>query len=222
MEHLEALRRLDTCSVANAIDTFELRLRTEGYADASVSCRFPRLGPMTGYAVTIKIRCSTLPVTGHAHVDRTDWWSHVLTMPEPRVVVVEDVDSPPGVGAFLGEVHGNILRALGCIGAVTNGAVRDLPAVESIPFHFFSGSVAVSHGYAHIIEIGNEATVGGLKINSGDLLHGDRHGLLTVPKKIAARIPAVAAKIADEERKLIALCRSRDFTLEQLKAAVKR
>jgi 4-hydroxy-4-methyl-2-oxoglutarate aldolase len=222
LEQLETLRRLDTCAVANAIDTFELRLRNEGYADSSIRCLFPRLAPMAGYAVTLKIRCSTLPPTGGAYVDRTDWWTHILAIPEPRVVVIEDMDTPPGIGAFLGEVHSNILRALGCVGAVTNGAVRDLPAVESIPFHFFAGSVAVSHAYAHIVEIGGEANIGGLKINSGELLHGDRHGLLSVPKKIAARIPSVAAKNAEEERRLIALCRSGEFTLEQLKAAVKR
>jgi len=190
LEHLEALRRLDTCAVANAIDTFELRLRNEGYAGSSIHCLFPRLASMVGYAVTLKIRCSTLPTTGHAYVDRTDWWTHILALPEPRVVVIQDLDTPPGIGALLGEVHSNILR--------------------------------VSHAYAHIVEIGGEAEIGGLKINAGDLLHGDQHGLLVVPKKIATRIPAVAAKIAEEERRLIALCRSGDFTLEQLKAAVKR
>ena len=222
LEHLEAPRRLDTCAVANAIDTFELRLRNEGYAGSSIHCLFPRLASMVGYAVTLKIRCSTLPTTGHAYVDRTDWWTHILALPEPRVVVIQDLDTPPGIGALLGEVHSNILRALGCVGAVTNGAVRDLPAVENIPFHFFAGGLTVSHAYAHIVEIGGEAEIGGLKINAGDLLHGDQHGLLVVPKKIATRIPAVAAKFAEEERRLIALCRSCDFTLEQLKAAVKR
>jgi 4-hydroxy-4-methyl-2-oxoglutarate aldolase len=221
LDQLEALRRLETCAVANAIDNFEIRLRNEGYADSTIRCLFPRMGAMAGYAATLRIRCSTLPPTGRRYVDRTDWWSHVLAVPEPRVVVIEDVDTPPGVGAFLGEVHSQILRALGCVGAVTNGAVRDLPAVARIPFHFFAGSVAVSHAYAHIVEIGSDVTVGALKINPGDLLHGDQHGLLSVPKKIAGRIPAMAAKNAEHERKLIALCRGGDFTLEQLEAAVK-
>jgi 4-hydroxy-4-methyl-2-oxoglutarate aldolase len=212
LEQLEALRRLDTCAVSNAIDTFELRLRNEGYADSNIRCFFPYLRSMAGYAVTVKIRCSTLPPTGHHYIDRTDWWTRVLACPEPRIVVIEDVDNPPGAGAFLGEVHAQILRALGCVGAVTNGAVRDLPAVANIPFHFFAGSVAVSHAYAHIVEIGSGATIGGLKVSEGDLLHGDQHGLLSIPKKIAACIPAVAAKTAESERKLIALCRSGGFT----------
>jgi regulator of RNase E activity RraA len=136
-------------------------------------------------------------------------------------VVIQDVDSRPGTGALLGEVHSSILLALGCVGAVTNGAVRDLPAIEATRFQLFAGSVAVSHAYAHIVEIGGEVELGGLKIKPGDLLHGDRHGILSVPKRLVAKIPSVAARLAEQERTLIALCNSRDFTLEKLRAAVK-
>lgn len=222
LEQLESLRRLDTCVISNAIDTFELRLRNEGYTDSSIRCCFSQLGSMVGYAVTLKVRCSTPPPTGHLYIDRTDWWARVMACPAPRVVVIEDVDDPPGAGAFLGEVHSQVLRALGCVGAITNGAVRDLPAIANIPFHLFAGSVAVSHAYAHIVEIARGATVGGLKIHDGDLLHGDQHGLLIVPNKIAARIPAVAQLITEKERKLIAFCRAGGFTLEQLREAVKQ
>ncbi|HZQ46468.1 MAG TPA: RraA family protein, partial [Verrucomicrobiae bacterium] len=220
-DHLEALRRLSTCAVANAIDTFDVRLRNEGYSDSTISCLFPRLAPMLGYAVTLKIRCSSPPPKGHAYLDRTDWWNYILKLPEPRVVVIQDVDDSPGTGAFLGEVHSSILLSLGCVGAVTNGAVRDLPAVESMRFQLFSRCVAVSHAYSHIVEIGGEVEIGGLKIKPGDLLHGDQHGVLSVPEKLAAKIPPVVARIEEQERKLIALCRSSDFTLERLIAAVK-
>jgi regulator of RNase E activity RraA len=176
---------------------------------------------MLGYAVPIKIRCSSPPSKGHAYLDRTDWWKYILTLPEPRVVAIQDADDQPGTGAFLGEVHSSILLALGCVGAVTNGAVRDLSAVESMRFQLFAGNAAVSHAYSHIVEIGSEVQIGGLKIKPGELLHGDRHGILSIPIGLAAEIPAVANNILEQERKLIALCRSRDFTLEQLSAAVK-
>ncbi len=221
LDQLEALRRLSTCAVANAIDTFEFRLRNEGFTDASIACLFPRLAPMLGYAVTVKIRCSSPPPGGHSYLDRTDWWNYILTLPEPRVVVIQDVDERPGTGALLGEVHSGILLALGCVGAVTNGAVRDRPAVESMRFQLFAGNVAVSHAYAHIVEIGGNVQIGGLKIKPGDLLHGDRHGLLAVPKRLAAKIPAVAVQLQEKERKLIALCRSSDFSLQRLSDAVK-
>ena len=220
-EEFDALRQLDTCTVANAIETFDLRLRNEGFCDSSIRCFFPKFRPMLGYAATVQIRCSTPPAEGHNYFDRTDWWNYILTIPAPRVVVIQDVDRDPGRGAFLGEVHASILMALDCAGAVTNGAVRDLPAVESAGFHFFAGSVSLSHSYAHIVKIGGAAEVGRLKIQPGDLLHGDGHGVLSIPTQIAAEIPAVAARINQKERELINLCRSPDFSVESLRRAIK-
>jgi 4-hydroxy-4-methyl-2-oxoglutarate aldolase len=220
-EDFEAIRRLDTCTVANAIETFEIRLRNEGFADATVRCLFPHLNPMLGYAATAKIRCSGLPPDGRPYLERTDWWNHILSVPAPRVVVLQDIDRKPGSGALLGEVHANILSVLECAGAVTNGAVRDLPAVASMGFHFFARNVAVSHSYAHIVEVGVPIEIGGLRIQPGDLIHGDGHGVVSVPSQIAADLPAAAARLAEKERKLIGLCRAPDFSLEKLRRAVR-
>jgi regulator of RNase E activity RraA len=120
------------------------------------------------------------------------------------------------VGAFVGEIHASIGRALKCLGCVTNGAVRDLPAVEDLGFQLFAGSLAVSHSYAHIIEFGEPVEIGGLKIQSGDLIHGDRHGVLTIPLDIAARIPGEAATIIQEEGDLLRFCASPQFSLQGL------
>jgi len=221
-EKWEALRRLDTCTVSNAIETFEIRLRNEGYTDASVRCMFPKLVPMLGYAVTARIRCSGPPSDGGpAFLERTDWWNHILSVPQPRVVVIQDMDNNPGSGAFLGEVHANILMALGCVGAVTDGAVRDLPAVASTGFHFFARNVVVSHSYVHIVKTGGAVEVGGLKVQPGDLIHGDCHGVQSIPRQIAAQIPEAAERIMEKERKLIGLCRVSDFSLQRLSEIVK-
>jgi regulator of RNase E activity RraA len=217
---LESLRRLDACTLANAIETFHERLRNEGFVDHSVRCLFPRLQPMLGYAATIKIRGSAPPTAAREYADRTDWWDYIISLPEPRVVVAQDVATRPGLGSLVGAVHMNILRTLRCVGVVTNGSVRDIPASESAGFHLFAGSVSVSHAYVHIVEIGKPVEIGGLKIQSGDLLHGDLHGVQSVPFDIAARIPSVAAQITAREQALIALCRSPEFSLERLRAAV--
>jgi len=222
LEQLEALRRLDACTLANAIETFHERLRNEGFADHTVRCLFPHLQPMLGYAATIKIRGSAPPTTSGPYADRTDWWDYVLSVPLPRVVVVEDVATRAGLGSLVGAVHMNILRTLHCVGVVTNGSVRDIPAAESAGFHLFAGSVSVSHAYVHIVEIGKPVEIGGLKIQSGDLLHGDLHGVQSIPLDVAARVPAVAAQIAAKEQALIALCRSPEFTLDKLRDAVVR
>jgi regulator of RNase E activity RraA len=177
---------------------------------------------MVGYAATVKIRGSSPPTTGNLYSDRTDWWDYILSLPAPRVVVVEDAAARPGLGSLVGAVHMNILRALHCVGVITNGSVRDIPAAESAGFHYFAGSVSVSHAYVHIVEIGKPVEINGLKIRSGDLLHGDLHGVQTIPLDLAPSLPRTAAKIAAEEQALIALCRSPEFSLQKLRAAVKR
>jgi 4-hydroxy-4-methyl-2-oxoglutarate aldolase len=219
-EQLEALRRLDACTVANTIETFRERLRNEGFVNHTVRSLFPELAPMLGYASTVKIRGSAPPTTGGYYADRTDWWEYILSLPAPRVLVVQDVATQPGLCSLVGEVHMNILRTLGCVGVVTNGAVRDIPAARSAGFQCFAGSVSVSHGYVHIVDFGQPVQIGGLTIESGDLLHADMHGVQSVPLAIAPQIPAVAARITARERALIALCRSPGFTLEKLRAAV--
>ena len=105
VEDLDALRRLDTCTVSNAIETFELRLRNAGFADARIRCIFEDFPPMVGYAATARLRSGEPPIAGRIYVDRTDWWNSILQVPAPRIVVLEDLDKPPGVGAFLGDMQ---------------------------------------------------------------------------------------------------------------------
>lgn len=218
----EKIRHLDTCTVSNAIERFNVRLRNEGFVHGCVHCQFPDLQPMLGYAVTARARASSAPMAGRCYYDRMDWWDYVLTIPEPRVMVLQDVDHQPGIGAFVGEVHAHIGLALHCVGCVTNGAVRDLPAVEKTGFHLFAGSVAVSHSYAHIVDFGEPVEIGGLQIHPGDMVHGDRHGVHTIPHGIASEIPKVAADLIAEERSLIELCRSPDFSLKELAARLRK
>ncbi len=228
-EHFEALRRLDGCSLANAIEVFNIRLRNEGFAShAAVRCIFKDFPPILGYAVTGTIRSATPPIASSlppphrlTFADRDDWWKYVLSIPEPRVVVLRDVDHAPGLGAFVGDVHAAICRALGCVGYVTNGAVRDVDAVGAMGFQMFAGSISVSHAYAHISDFGEPVEIGGMRVRPGDLIHGDRHGVQTVPKHIAAQIPPVVACLQEKERRIIEFCNSADFTLERLRAAIK-
>jgi len=215
-ENIEALRRVDTCMVSNAIETFGARLRNTGYADASIRCIFDDAAPMVGYAVTARLRSGEPPMVGRSFHDRADFWNSILQIPAPRILVLEDMDKPAGRGAFVGDMHAAILGALGCIGYVTNGAVRDLPAVRAMNFQLFAGSVAVSHAYAHIFEIGAPVRVGGMEVRPGDLLHGDRHGVLTVPIQFAARVPGVAQELRRSEEKVIEFCGSSQFSVSKL------
>ena len=195
--HLERFRHLSTCVVASAIEGFRVRLPNTGFANSSVGCVFPDLPVMIGYAATAKVRSSSPPMEGRGYYyERTDWWNHILTIPAPRVVVIQDMDHPPGLGAFIGEVNANILLALGCSGMVTNGGVRDLNAVKAMPFQMFAGNVSVSHAYAHVFDFGGTVEIGGLTIRPGELIQGDRHGVLSVPLEIAAVSMSVALEIS--------------------------
>lgn len=221
-DQIAALRTLDSCTVANAIERFNVRLRNEGFVHDATTCLFPQLGPMVGYAVTCVVRTSSQPMTGGWYYDRIEWWRHMLTQPAPRVLVLKDGDHIPRFGAFVGEIHANIAAALGCVGCVTDGVVRDVEPVEKLGFHVFAAGTSVSHAYAHVVEFGTPVEIGGLKIASGDLIHGDRHGVQTVPRAIAGDIPAMAEKLRREERLLIDYCHSPDFSIDGLDALFTR
>jgi len=222
-EELEALRQLDTCAVEDAIETFDLRARNTGFADSTIRCLFEDFSPMVGYAATARLRSGDRPMSGRGHSfqDCSDWWTSILKVPAPRIVVLEDIDEPPGVGAFLGDVHAAMLQGLGCIGYVTNGAVREVPVLRQMGMHVFARNVAVSHAYARIIEFGCPVLVGRMPVGPGDLLHGDLHGVLSIPRQIAAEIPRVAEELRERDQRMIEVCRSSGFSVEKLRQTIK-
>ena len=101
---------------------------------------------MVGYAVPGRIRSAEPPVMGRRFVERMDWLNYIVTIPAPRVVVLQDVDHIPGTGAFWDEVHARIHLRLDCVGAVTNGAVRDLPKIKPTGFSLYAASVSAAQG----------------------------------------------------------------------------
>lgn len=216
-DEFRSLKALDSCAVANAIERFHIQLRNEGHTVDELTCRFPEMQPVLGYAMTLTVRSGTPPTKGKVFFENTDWWNALLAVPSPRILVIQDVDRAPGVGALVGEVHAAILKSLGCIGVVTNGAVRDLPRIEPLGFQMFSGTLSVSHAYSHLVRIGGAVQIGGLEISPGDLLHGDLHGIVRVPKELASRIPATAAALRQKEEEIIAYCQSQAFTVEGLR-----
>jgi 4-hydroxy-4-methyl-2-oxoglutarate aldolase len=219
---LEKLKDFDSCTISNAIERLGVRPRNEGFLSGVARCRFPKFPPMVGYATTARIRTASVPMSRRCYYDRMDWWNYVASLPEPRVMVLQDADHNAGLGAFVGEIHAAIGVALHCVGCITNGAVRDLPAVESMGFQLYASHTSVSHAYAHIVDFGEPVEIDSLKISSGDLLHGDRHGVVSIPLSIAAKIPAEAAQIAGEERELVQFCRSPHFSLQALSERIRK
>lgn len=212
---LDGLRAINTPTISNAIEQFNIRPRNQGFLSQEITCLFTELGPMVGYAVTATIMADQPAEPGHGrHV--FDWWDLILTIPAPRVVVIQDLDRTP-IGSFWGEVNGNIHKALGCVGVVTNGGVRDLDEVRSIGFHFFATAPLVSHAYVHLVDIGIPVKVGGVVVRPGDLIHADQHGAIVIPHEIAHEIPTAVQDVESKERPIINTCKAPDFSIEQLK-----
>jgi regulator of RNase E activity RraA len=198
--------------LSNAIETFAVRPRDEGYMSMDIRCIFPDLGPMVGYAAT-----GTIRARGRLeHGDQTALYEHVREVPGPRVVVVRDLDDPPGHGSLWGEVNATIFGALGCVGCVTDGCVRDLKEARAMGFQFFARGPGVSHAYVRVESAGQPVTVGGLRVSPGDLIHADQHGVLLIPHEIAAELPAAAEQVIAAEQDLLRWVRSSEFDADEL------
>jgi regulator of RNase E activity RraA len=211
---LDALKRYDSPTLANAIETFDVRPRDVGFAGMDVRSMFPDLGVMVGYAATATIRARGRPQEG---VDRSpSLWTLVRSLPAPRVVVIQDLDDPPGHGAFWGEVQSTIYKALGCAGTVTDGCVRDLKEVRETGFHFFARGACVSHAYVRLESVGEPVEIAGLTVRPGDIVHADQHGVLLIPKEIAAELPEAADRVIHREQEFISWVRSPEFDADRL------
>jgi regulator of RNase E activity RraA len=209
-----ALRRIPSPTIANAVETFHVRPKGEGVSDRTIQCLFPQFGVLLGYACTAAI-LSGQPAPKKRRVARTDYWEYTRQSPGPKVTVVQDFSPVPG-GAYWGEVNSSIHLALGSQGVVTNGTVRDLDEVQAAGFHFFASGVSVSHGFAHLEDFQMPVCVFGMTVNPGDLVHADRHGAVVIPLEIAAEVAKASKEIDREERVMLDLCRSKDFSIAEL------
>lgn len=196
---LSRLAKFDTPTICNIIELFDVRPRNVGYMDGRIQSNFPEFPPMVGYAATASFRSDAPPRGGDAYGSIQAQLEQFAKLPGPAVVVFQDLDDPP-VSAVFGEVMCSTYKAYGSAGLVTNGAGRDLLQVKAIHYPVFTGSTICSHGYCHMLHLGLPVRVGGLMVNTGDLLHGDANGVTNIPPEIANEIPDVATEfIAAEE-----------------------
>jgi regulator of RNase E activity RraA len=211
------LRSIDTPTVCNLIEIVAPERRGAGYTVAHLHCPFPDLAPMVGFAKTVTMRARDA-VSGPSYMQkRMDYLDYVGGAPQPSVVLIQDLDEPAGYGAFWGEVQTNVHKALGCLGTVTNGSVRDIPAVV-LDFQMLAGSIGPSHAYVHVVDFGIPVTIHGMAAKSGDLIHADRHGAVIVPvDKIDAMRDALDGLMKQEAR-IIAAAKSGQG-IEAIKAA---
>jgi regulator of RNase E activity RraA len=212
------LRSIDTPTVCNLLEIVAPERRGAGYTVSHLHCPFPDLPPMVGFAKTVTMRARDA-VSGPSYMaKRMDYLDYVAGEPRPSIAVIEDLDEPAGYGAFWGEVQTNVHKALGCLGTITNGSVRDIPQVAE-GFQMLAGSISPSHAYVHVVEFGVPVTIHGMAVQSGDLIHADRHGAVIVPvDTIDAMKPALEG-LNKQEARIIAAARAPGATAESIKAA---
>ena len=214
-EELSYLRAIDSPTIANAIERLQGRDRCEGFIGGSVRCMFPQLGVMVGYALTVTMDSQPGPVAdreGHWRM-----WEALATVPSPSVVVIKDLSGAPTRCAYFGEVMASVAKALGAVGVVSDGGVRDLAEVRGLGMHYFAPHPVVSHGNFRIVDVGLPVVLDGQPIRTGDLLHGDANGIVIVPADSLQELPGAVDHVRQRERKILDYVRGDGFTLDGLR-----
>ena len=201
-ETLQKLAQFDTPTICNVIELFDVRPRNVGYMDHRIRCAYPELSPMVGFAATAAFRSAAPPDGKAAYGSLAQQLELMAGLGGPAVIAIQDVDDPPAAAVF-GEVMCSTYRAFGAAGLVTSGAGRDLEQVRALGFPVFTGSTICSHGYCHLLHLGEPIRLGGLVVQTGDLLHGDANGVTNIPHAIATQVADAAAEFVAAEKDLL-------------------
>jgi len=219
---LETLARWDTPTICNALEVVAPERRLIGYTTKPLVCPFPDLPPMVGYARTATIRATSASKlsAADARAQRAAYYEYCGTGHGPRISVIQDLDGINiGFGAFWGEVNSSVHKALGCLGVVTDGSVRDIPAWAP-GFQALAGSIGPSHAFVHLAGFGETVCVAGMTVSSDDLIHADRHGAVVIPANIAEKLPDAARLCERREEPILSIARDPSFTVAKLKEAL--
>ena len=183
------LKRWNTPTIYNGWEQITHRdAAHQGFNLEPVRDFMPQMGPMVGYAVTVIIE----PGNAEHPKRHPEAWqayrAYVASQPGPKIVVVQDLDKPNAFGSFWGEVNANIHRSLGCVGTITDGAIRDLDEMTNAGFKALARRLCVGHAHAHPVQWDVEVEAFGTRIKAGELIHADKHGFLVIPKEDEARL----------------------------------
>jgi len=219
---MDFLRSIDTPTVCNLIEIVAPERRGRGYTVKHLHCPFPDLPPMVGFAKTVTFKARDAVPLGQASYmqKRLDYLDYVAGAPQPAIMIMEDLDGEDaGYGAFWGEVQSNVHQALGALGVVTSGSIRDIPMIAK-GFQMLAASIVPSHAYVHVVEYGIDVNVAGMAVQSGNLIHADRHGAVVVPVDRIEAMQSAADGLAAREAKIIEAARA-GGGVEAIKAAMR-
>ncbi len=208
-EQLSALRRIDSPTISNAIETFNLRPRVSGYVGYDIRCIFPALPPTVGYAVTCTVDSTT---EGRQGIGFQKLYELLATAPKPALVVMQDVGSDRLHSCHAGEVMSTQMKRLGAVGILTDGGLRDVKEVGVLGgFQYFCAGLVVAHGNPTCVSVGGEVTISGMRVSMGDLLHGDINGVVSIPAECAEQVAEAAYRVWAEEGETLRRIASPEF-----------
>ena len=211
-QDLEFLKSVDSPTIANAIEPFQVRDRTEGFIGGEVRALFPEMPPMVGVALTVTMTNRPGEIAG-----RENYWrmyEELSHMPAPSVLVVQDISGAPSRCALAGEVMATMALRVGAVGMVTDGGLRDVHEVRRLGFGYFARYLVVSHGNFGVVDVGGSVTLDGQEIRTGDILHGDANGIVIVPRQVLDGLPEAVEDVRTRERATMEFINSPEFTIE--------
>ena len=216
---LETLRKYDTPTIVNSLELLDSKFRTSGFTTEQLVCADTSLPPIVGYARTATISAYN-EIDQQIKRERSlAYYKYLSSGTGPWVSVIQDIDQNPGFGAFWGEVNSNIHKALGVIGVLTNGSVRDLD-VLSEGFQVLAGKIGPAHAYVHIEETGIPVSIFGMEVKHNDLLHADRHGAVVIPAELSEKLPKAIELMISREKVILDACKRDDFNYQILRQAI--
>lgn len=217
---LELLSKWDTPTICNALEVVVPERRATGFTSGAFTCLDPKLPPMVAHARTATIRATSPPDESAEEIKnrRARYYEYIAEAPLKSIAVIQDLDATPGFGAFWGEVNTAVHRGLGCLGAITNGSMRDLD--DCAPgFRLLAGKVGPSHAHVHIVDFGSPVTIFGMRVVHDDIVHADRHGAVVIPAHAVKALPAAVELLQRREAVILKVARGADFNIDKLRKA---
>ena len=217
---LNTFRKHDTPTIVNSLELLDSKFRTSCFTTEQMICVDTSLPPIVGYARTATISSSTVVDQNTKRARSLAYYKYVSSGTAPFISVMQDVDERPGFGSFWGEVNSNVHNALGVIGVITNGSVRDLD-VLSVGFQVLAGKIGLAHAYVRIEETGIPVDIYGMNVQHDDLIHADQHGSVIIPAELAEELPTAIDLMIRREKIILDASKRKDFNLEILKESIK-
>ena len=214
---LALLRSVDTPTVCNAIEVAQGKRGFNRFTRGTMQHSKPGDPATVGFARTAKIS-GLAPPSEPPEIIRARRMAYFRSMAggtAPTVAVVEDVDFPNCIAGWWGEVHVAVHKGLGLKGAVTNGVMRDLDVIDE-GFPILAGSIGPSHGYVHVVEIGTQVSIFGMRVAENELIHADRHGSIVVPVDVIPKLTTAIKTVIESEAIVLGPARAPGFNIDRL------